>query len=37
MNLIYCLFPFGVLALWLVASKLYLMARGDNRHEVLRW
>jgi len=37
MELIYALFPFGVLALWLVASKLYLMARGDKKHEALKW
>lgn len=37
MGLIYALFPFGALALWLGASKLYLMARGDKRSEALRW
>lgn len=37
MNLIYALFPFAVLAAWLGGAKLFLMARGDKRHNWLRW
>ena len=37
MNLIYCLFPFAVLAAWLGLSKIALRLMGDKRHKHLRW